>query len=166
MIQCSICHHWLHFSCTKLPAYQVKIFISTQRKFTCENCVDQPNEDLQTKCFDFNILEIMESKDKTINEKSLGLDRLNNEIILMKNRFEEIENSKVKKIIEYKAKIHHDMSVKIENLKNTEENNTHLIKMSEKQQLLDLASKTKEITNLKQQIINLEKLVKKLKPLI
>ena len=108
----------------------------------------------------------MESKDKTINEKSLGLDRLNNAIILMKNRFEEIENSEVKKIIEYKAKIHHEMSVKIENLKNTEENNTHLRKKSEKQQLLDLASKTKEITNLKQQIINLEKLLKKLKPLI
>ena len=97
MIQCSICHHWLPFSDTKLPAYQVKIFISTQRKFTCENRVDQPNEDLQNKCFDFNILEIMEAKDKIINEKSLGLDRLNSEIILMKNRFEEEENSKVKK---------------------------------------------------------------------
>ena len=97
MIQCSICHHWLHFSCTKLPAYQVEIFISIQRKFTCENYVDQPNEDLQTKCFDFNILEIMESKDKIINEKSLGSDRLNSKIILMKNRSEEIKNSKVKK---------------------------------------------------------------------
>ena len=52
----------------------------------------------------------------------------------MKNRFEEIENSKVKKIVEYKAKIH-DMSVKIEDLKNTEENNTHSRKKSEKQQL-------------------------------
>ena len=67
MIQCSICHQWLHFSSTKLPAYQVKIFISTQRKFTCENCVDQPNEELQNKCFDFNILEIMESKDNICN---------------------------------------------------------------------------------------------------
>ena len=86
------------------------------------------------KCFDFNILEIMESKDKIINEKSLDLDRLNSEIILLKNRFEEIENSKAKKIIEYKAKIY-DMSVKIEDLKKTEENNTHLRKRSEKQQL-------------------------------
>ena len=25
MIQCSICHYWLLFSCTKLPVYQVKI---------------------------------------------------------------------------------------------------------------------------------------------
>ena len=25
MIQCSVCHHWLHFSCTKLPTYEVKI---------------------------------------------------------------------------------------------------------------------------------------------
>ena len=86
------------------------------------------------KCFDFNILEIMESKDKIINEKSLDLDRLNSEIILLKNRFEEIENSKAKKIIEYKAKIY-DMSVKIEDLTKTEENNTHLRKRSEKQQL-------------------------------
>ena len=39
----------------------------------------------------------MESKDKIINEKSLGLDRLNSEIILMKNRSEEIEKRKVKK---------------------------------------------------------------------
>ena len=39
----------------------------------------------------------MKSKDKIINETSLGLDRLNSEIILMKNRFEERENSKVKK---------------------------------------------------------------------
>ena len=85
MTQCSICHHWLHFSCIKLSAYQVKIFISTQRKFTSENCIDQPDEDLQTKCFDINILEIVESKDKIINEKSLGLDRLNSEIILIKN---------------------------------------------------------------------------------
>ena len=100
----------------------------------------------------------MESKDKVIDGKSLCLDRLNNEIKLMKNRFEEIENSKVKKIIEYKAKIH-DMCVKIEDLKNTEENNIHLRKKSEKQQL-DLASKTKENTNLKQQIINLEKISK------
>ena len=30
---------------------------------TCENCVDQPNEDLQTKCIDFNVLEIMKSKE-------------------------------------------------------------------------------------------------------
>ena len=57
------------------------------------------------------------------------------------------------------------MSMKIEDLKNTEENNTHLRKRSEKQQL-DLASKTKEMTNLKQQIINLEKILKKLKPLV
>ena len=132
MIQCSICHHWLHFSCTKPPAYQFKIFISTQRKFTCENCVDQANKDLQTKCFDFNILEIMESKDKIINEKSLGSDRLNNEIILMKNRFEEIDNSKVKKK-SLSTKPRYMMSVKIEDLKNTEENNTHLRKKSEKQ---------------------------------
>ena len=37
----------------------------------------------------------------------------------MKNRSEEIEKSKVKKIIEYKANIQ-DMSVKIEDLKNTD----------------------------------------------
>ena len=67
---------------------------------------------------------------------------------------------KLKKILEYKAKIR-DMSVKIEDLKNTEENNTHLRKRSEKQQL-DLTSKTKEITNLKQKIINLEKTLKEI----
>ena len=71
---------------------------------------------------------------------------------------------KLQKVIEYKAEIH-NMFVKIEDLKNTEENNTHLRKKSEKQQL-DLASKTKEITNLKQQIMNLEKILKKLKPLV
>ena len=48
------------------------------------------------------------------------------------------------------------MSAKIEDLKNTEENNNHLRKRSEKQWLV-LASKTREITNLKQQIINFRK---------
>ena len=41
VIECSIRHNWIHFQCTKLPAYQIQIFIDTNRKFICKNCANQ-----------------------------------------------------------------------------------------------------------------------------
>ena len=55
MIQCCICQSWLHFACTKLPAYQILIFSKTQRKFKCENCTEEPGDNLQLKCFNSQV---------------------------------------------------------------------------------------------------------------
>ena len=103
MIECSICHNWIHFQCTKLPAYQIQIFIDTMRKFTCENCADQPEEELAIKCFDNCLFEILQLKDNIIDEKSKESERLQNEIIMIRRRCEEIENTHTKKINNYKT---------------------------------------------------------------
>lgn len=43
-IECCSCKSWSHFSCTKLPRYQLFVFVSTSRKFTCEKCVEIPED--------------------------------------------------------------------------------------------------------------------------
>ena len=35
MIQCIKCTGWLHYLCTKLPSYQIQLFVNTNCKFTC-----------------------------------------------------------------------------------------------------------------------------------
>jgi hypothetical protein len=42
MIHCSKCQQWTHYKCTLLPAYQLYMFVSTTRKFTCEMCSNVP----------------------------------------------------------------------------------------------------------------------------
>jgi lysophospholipase L1-like esterase len=37
-LKCSDCSGLLHISCTKLPLYQVCVFLKTHRKYTCEGC--------------------------------------------------------------------------------------------------------------------------------
>ena len=120
MIECSACHNWIHFQCTKLPAYQIQIFIDTNRKFTCENCADQPEEELVAKCFDNCFFEILQLKDNIINEKSKQSERLQNEIIMIRRRCEEIENTHKKKINNYKTQIS-ELSAKAESHINLEE---------------------------------------------
>ena len=36
------CKGWTHYSCTKLPAYQLFILSRTSRKYTCELCTEVP----------------------------------------------------------------------------------------------------------------------------
>ena len=40
MIKCAECKGRIHVSCSRLPLYQVGIYIKTQRKYTCEICAD------------------------------------------------------------------------------------------------------------------------------
>ena len=67
MIQCCTCRSWLHFACTKLPAYQILTFSKTQRKFTCENCTEEREDNLQLKCFNSQVYKpIVENFDEDI----------------------------------------------------------------------------------------------------
>ena len=67
MIQCCTCQSWLHFACTKLPAYRILTFSKTQRKFTCENCTEEPGDNLQLKCFNSQVCKpIVENFDEDI----------------------------------------------------------------------------------------------------
>ena len=43
-IQCTECKFWMHYRCTNLPEYQLFLYESTQRKFTCKFCVDIDEE--------------------------------------------------------------------------------------------------------------------------
>lgn len=44
MIMCNSCKGWTHYKCTKLPIYQVYLLVSTSRRYTCEKCVNIPND--------------------------------------------------------------------------------------------------------------------------
>lgn len=43
VMQCFSCKLWCHYICTKLPPYQLHIYGSTTRKFTCEMCITMTN---------------------------------------------------------------------------------------------------------------------------
>ena len=47
-VECQICRH---YKCILLPAYQIHMYVSAQRKYTCKNCVNFP-EDVQPHYFD------------------------------------------------------------------------------------------------------------------
>ena len=70
---------------------------------------------------------------------------------MIRRRCEEIENIDMKKINNYKTQIS-ELSAKAESHINLEEKSSELSSKNEKQQTV-LAAKTKEINNLKQQIV-------------
>ena len=37
-IQCGDCKLWYHYTCSKLPSYQLYLYEKSQRKYTCEEC--------------------------------------------------------------------------------------------------------------------------------
>ena len=43
-LKCSECKLPVHYECSKLPSYQIFTFTNSQRKFTCENCVNLPSD--------------------------------------------------------------------------------------------------------------------------
>ena len=50
-IECTICKGWIHYSCSKLPCYQLTALSSTERLYSCEKCV----------AVDESVLDILES---------------------------------------------------------------------------------------------------------
>lgn len=63
-IQCSKCESWCHNRCTRLPIYQLYIYQTTNRKYTCENCADVPQS------ADNLIVESVEGERLNLNTKS------------------------------------------------------------------------------------------------
>ena len=43
-IQCQDCKTWIHYKCSKLPPYQLFLYESTQRKYTCEFCAEMDED--------------------------------------------------------------------------------------------------------------------------
>jgi len=39
MIQCNSCNKWINYTCSMLPPYQVYIFVTSSRRYSCPNCV-------------------------------------------------------------------------------------------------------------------------------
>ena len=44
MLECNKCKSWTHYSCTALPLYQLYSLVTTSRRFTCEKCIDIPED--------------------------------------------------------------------------------------------------------------------------
>ena len=44
MLMCCSCAKRVHFACSELPDYQIKMFKKTSRKFTCQLCVGESSE--------------------------------------------------------------------------------------------------------------------------
>ena len=44
-LKCSNCKLPIHYECSKLPQYQLYLFVKKTRKFTCEECVDLSSSD-------------------------------------------------------------------------------------------------------------------------
>ena len=52
-LECSECKRQVHYRCTKLPAYQIHLFlVKGYRKFVCTNCIEVPKylAELLTSC--------------------------------------------------------------------------------------------------------------------
>ena len=47
-IQCQECKYWVHYKCSDLPEYQLYLYESTQRRYTCKFCVSIDNYFLKT----------------------------------------------------------------------------------------------------------------------
>ena len=60
-IQCEICKRWLHYSCTKLPAYQLSTLVREECEiftYWCEKC----------SMLDDYVIDILESKRGQVTE--------------------------------------------------------------------------------------------------
>ena len=59
MLECRKCKGACHFACSKLPAYQIALFLdkSYRRNFQCETCVENIHNDILNNCYSKNGLD-------------------------------------------------------------------------------------------------------------
>ena len=68
-IQCGDCKLWFHYTCSKLPAYQLYMYEKSQRKYTCETCSNMDTE-FNRK---FDEMMAMSGSDEKCQEQSRGV---------------------------------------------------------------------------------------------
>ena len=53
MIECNRCKHAIHFACTRLPAYQLQMFMTKgYKRYICETCYGQVDDYYTPHCYD------------------------------------------------------------------------------------------------------------------
>ena len=53
MIQCNKCKFAIHFTCTRLPAYQLSMFMTKgYKRYICESCYGEVDEYYRSNCCD------------------------------------------------------------------------------------------------------------------
>ena len=137
-LQCKECKRWVHYTCSRLPLYQIEYFVrkSRYRNFVCESCTTiQPS--LLEACIEISTVETSKSEiDFNILKKDHT--KLFNEAKDLQNRLEIKNNECTKLELSRKTLIE-----KIENLEN---------KTIEKDE--EIETRKNEIENLKKIKVN------------
>jgi len=89
-LSCSTCLRSVHYQCTKLPVYQIELYVQRKlRKFTCVNCVDvsprlvemmceyDPDQSLDVEVITKALQEISFQKDEALLQKDDALSTYN-----------------------------------------------------------------------------------------
>ena len=100
MILCADCGEWSHFMCTKLWSYQIHMFNSTNRKFSCSNCVTTP-KDLHLVCFDKEYNDLKALYELASQDK----DSLEGKLKCLESEISVLRDQNVVKANEFKSKI-------------------------------------------------------------
>jgi len=135
MITCCECLKKIHYSCSMLPAYQIYVFKTTNRKFTCKNCVNP------------------EFKDTIIlqDDKIAITDEYEGRLALMNSEVEFLRNELTLRVNDHKQQKSQLNSV-------IDDNKIEIcrIKTIANQEKKKNAEKTREINNLKKSLTNKE----------
>ena len=110
MLQCFNCKQWIHYECTRLPKYTLASLENSQQRYSCEECVDIPEE------FWEEDISLDLAAGKRTNEEP------NNEEIESKRRYEVIIEN-LQKELQEKEKI---CKVKDRDIKLLQERNSEL----------------------------------------
>ena len=68
MIQCTKCNSWLHYYCTNLLSYQVQMYSTTQRRYTCYQCVEVSKE-IHAVCKNFFEIDSLKIDNEELREQ-------------------------------------------------------------------------------------------------
>ena len=96
-IECTICKGWIHYSCSKLPCYQLTALSSTERLYSCEKCVE----------VDESILEILESSQSECEIDTGKLSTQEKQQFQLEKQILEQEKQLIEKDIEIKRCKHY-----------------------------------------------------------